>query len=823
LSSRTARRLSAGLALAFLVALGACSSKEGKFADHVARAKEFTEQGKNKEALLELRSALQIDPKNADVNFQIAELAAKQGMYPDAAFFYRETTRLDPARTDAALAEAKLILFDDTARAEELVTRVLELEPKNVLGHVRRSEIALARSNSADALAAALTATELDPNDVMAQMQLGIVHLARLREHTIKGEKVPDSVYLEAEKALKRAGEIHAHGYQSRVELGRLYAVWPDHNEQAEAAFREAIQVARLDDQRARAAGSATSFARATNNQELLRLALQTLVDSAPDNLAGWEHLADLEEQREKGAGAGVYKRLLERRPADIDAHLRYAGYLYSTDQRDAAYAHLEAQANAGVQPAVALDQIVALRLREREIEPARAAYDRLVSEFGTSPRAELAKGRIALAENRIDDAADALRRYVGMEDTAEGQQLLAIAELRRRTYPAAAAAIDRALQLHRGAPAELLRVKTTIHAAATDWPQTIQTLNRLQREEGTLRPSEQLIYAQALYSTGRRPGGRAILDQLVQADPPLVDALIEFALREGQREPERARSYLDQALQRQPSNPQALRMAAQLDLSSGRPAEALARIDKAAESRPLTPALLLLRAQILAAQNDLAGAEQEARRAFAASPGLPGALELLANIYVAQNRVDDAIASFQEAEKAGALPPSGQQLLARLYVTAGRNAEAKPLYEKVLAERADLPGAKNDLAWILAHEGSDLERALTLAQEAQQAQPESPEVADTVGYVYLKKGLHDPALQQFKYAVELAQRSRGQQSAERPEYHYHMGLALQALERREEASAAFERALAIDAPFADADDARRQLEAAKAGASGPG
>jgi tetratricopeptide (TPR) repeat protein len=231
-----------------------------------------------------------------------------------------------------------------------------------------------------------------------------------------------------------------------------------------------------------------------------------------------------------------------------------------------------------------------------------------------------------------------------------------------------------------------------------------------------------------------------------------------------------------------------------------------------------------LLRAQVLSSMRDFAKAEEEARRAFAAAPSLPGALEILASIYVAQNRVNEAIASFEEAEKAGALPTSGQQLLARLYLTAGRTADAKPLYEKVIAARADLPGAKNDLAWILAVEGSDLERSLNLAKEAQQAEPESPEVADTLGYVYLKKGLHDPALQQFEYALELAQRSTSDAIEERPEYHYHAGLALTALGRANEAAPYFERALAIDAKFAEADDARRQLEAAKsAAASGPG
>lgn len=821
---RSARRLTAFLAvgLVVVVGLGACSSKEAKFARHLESAEAFEKDDKNKEALLELRSALQIDPKSAEVNFRIAELLAKENKLADASFFYRETTRLDPARTDAALAEAKLITFDDTARAEELVNQVIEREPGNATAYVRRSEIALARANSGDALQAALTATELDPKNGIAWMQLGIVHLARIREHTLKGESIPEELFQEAEKAFRRTAEIFPKGHRVRVELGRLYAIWPDHAAEAEASFRDAIRVAKTDRYRARSAGAAIGYARAVGNEEFLRWAIEQQVEAAPDSLDSWTDLAQLEERREKGGGEAVYKRLLERKPEDIDAHIRYAGFLFGQDRKTEAYAHLTAQADAGVGAAIALDQIVALQLRSGDLEGARATYERLAREFPSDPRTELSKGRIALAENRSEDAALALRHYLGTQETAEGQQLLALAELQRRAIPAAIAAIDRAIALAPAQAVESLRVKTAILAAGNDHAQTIQTLNRIQRESGGLRTNEKLLYAQTLYEMGRRPGAKILLEELLAGNDPSVAVLLEFAQREGGREPERARGYLEKALAKQPGNPQVLRMLAQMDLGAGRTDQALARIDEAAKSQPLGPALLLLRAQILASRQDYAGAEEEARRAFAAAPSLPGALELLANLYVAQDRVDEAIASFLEAENAGALPPSGQQLLARLYLTAGRDAEAKPLYEKVLAARSDLPGAKNDLAWILAKEGSDLERALTLAQEAQQAEPESAEVADTLGYVYLKKGLNDPALQQFKYAIELSQRGKTATSPERPEYHYHAGLALKATGRNEEAAAAFERALALGS-FAEADDARRELEAAKAGASGPG
>ncbi len=821
---RIARSFAAGVAICIAISLSACSSKEQKFAKHFERATEFQQKGQLKEALLELRSALQLDPKSADVNFRIAELLASDNHPADAAFFYRETTRLDPSRNDAALAEAKLILFDDKARAEALINKVLELEPGNATGYIRRSELGLARGKSSDALQAALTAVELAPKDGMSHMQLGIVHMARLRELTVKGETVDDSVYQDAEKSLKQAAELFPHGVVARSELGRLYSVWKDHNEQAMAAYRSAIEVAETSEQRGKAAAAAISFARASGNEEFQRSALQTMVEAVPANLNAWDELAALEEKREKGAGDAVFKRLLDVRPQDIQAHLHYARSLFASDRRDEAFQHLDSQTTNSADAPIALEEIVSLRVRVNEIEPARVALDRLVKEFPTHPRTELAKGRMALAENRIDESADSLRRYVGMEETVEGQRLLALAELRRSNLPAATAAIDRAIQLSGGQEIELLRLKATVHASAGDYTLVMQTLNRLAREAGDLRPPEKLLYAKALYSTGRRPAAKAILEEQLAGENPPVNVLIEFAQREGPREPERARGYLDQVLAAQPNHAGALRLLAQLDLGAGRSHEALARIDKAAETGPLTPPLILLRAQILAADKDWTRAEEEARRAFAAAPSLPGALELLASIYVAQNRLDEAIASFQEAEKVGALPISGQQLLARLHNAAGHRAEAKALYEKVLAARSDLAGAKNDLAWILADEGNDLERALQLAQEAQQAEPENAEIADTLGYVYLKKGLSDPALQQFKYAVELAGRATNDVQVERPEYHYHLGLALKALGRNDEATVALERALQLDAKFLNADDARRELEAAKTpAASGPG
>ncbi|MDJ0864608.1 MAG: tetratricopeptide repeat protein [Myxococcota bacterium] len=814
---RPGRALAAGLAIAAAIAVAGCTSDEEAFQNHMETAQALIEQGEQREALIELRNALQLDPKNAEVNFQIAQLLMESGRYVDATFFFRETTRLDPTRADAALNEARLILFDDTERAEQLITRALELEPANALGHVRRSELALAQGDADAALEAALTAIEVDPDDPLGHSQLGFVHQARIRESRLSRETPPDELFEAALAAFRRADELLGGGPNVRVETARVYATWPGHREEAYQAYRDAFDIAKPGEQRGRVAGSAMSLGRANRDPEFLLWALEMMVSEVPTNLPAWDELAVVSEGQEPSAGDAVYRRLLEVRPQDDEAHVRFALFMARNGRRDEAIAHLEGQAGSGVDPAVALDRVVALHLGSRDPEAARAVYTRLRSERPDQPRTKLAAARIAISERRFDEAAKDLRTYLGLEQNVEAQRMLALTELQRRNYPAAIAAADTAIQLTNGPARDMQRLKARIYFAAEDWLPVTAILRRLARGGAELSPSEQVMLATALYESNRPRPARRVLSRLLESESPPAAAMLEYGVREAENDPEGARRYLEQVLERSPRNRVALRELTDRDLAEGRTAEAVARLERAADAGPLPPLLLLLRAQVMIHVGDLEQAEESARRAFAAAPQLAAALDILARIYTEQGRLAEAIESFSEADAAGALPAPGQVLLARLHLAAGQRQEARAVYEKVLVTRSDLAGAKNDLAWLLAEEGADLERALTLAQEAQQAIPDSPNIADTLGYVYYRKGLHEAALQQFEYAIELLGEESGDGSAE---FHYHLGLALRALGRESDAIPALERALALDEEFSDAEQARRELEAARASLS---
>jgi Flp pilus assembly protein TadD len=65
---------------------------------------------------------------------------------------------------------------------------------------------------------------------------------------------------------------------------------------------------------------------------------------------------------------------------------------------------------------------------------------------------------------------------------------------------------------------------------------------------------------------------------------------------------------------------------------------------------------------------------------------------------------------------------------------------EAQQAYEDAVRVAPNNALLLNNLAYSLAEHGGDLDRALSLALRAQQLAPTMPEIADTAGWIYLKK-----------------------------------------------------------------------------------
>ena len=132
---RPSRRRTTPLLLLAATLVWACASPEERFAEHLERGEQNIEEDKPREALIEFRNALKIQPKNADINERIGDLLRDQRAFADATFFYREAYRLDPDRVDIAMQEARLLRLDRMIENGKQAEKVLGQRLRaNVIG-----------------------------------------------------------------------------------------------------------------------------------------------------------------------------------------------------------------------------------------------------------------------------------------------------------------------------------------------------------------------------------------------------------------------------------------------------------------------------------------------------------------------------------------------------------------------------------------------------------------------------------------------------------------------------------------------------------------
>ena len=151
-----------------------------------------------------------------------------------------------------------------------------------------------------------------------------------------------------------------------------------------------------------------------------------------------------------------------------------------------------------------------------------------------------------------------------------------------------------------------------------------------------------------------------------------------------------------------------------------------------------------------------------------------PKSADLLLRMAETQRRKGDVNTAIDTFRRASQSSPNDTRPLLQLGLLMdgnGRRDQAKPIYEQILKIQPDHPIALNNLAFIKAEDGSDLDEALTMAQRARQKMPDSANIKDTLGWIYIKKNLSDDAVRTFRELI--------QTDPNNPSFHYHYGMAL--------------------------------------------
>ncbi len=209
--SRRTRGWTLFLVVGLLVVAGCSRSPEAKKARHLERGDKYAAQEQYRDAILEYRNVLRIDPANARAIRQLGVSYFQLGELAQAFRYLLKAEELAPDAADIRLKLGTIYLLSgkaDEARRE--VTFVLEKEPKNLDGLALLASMA-ATPEEVDAAIRRLETAQADfGNRAKLHLALGVLYL-RKRD------------VAKAERAFQEAVAKEPKSVDAHVVLGNFY------------------------------------------------------------------------------------------------------------------------------------------------------------------------------------------------------------------------------------------------------------------------------------------------------------------------------------------------------------------------------------------------------------------------------------------------------------------------------------------------------------------------------------------------------------------------------------------------------------------------
>jgi tetratricopeptide (TPR) repeat protein len=739
--------------------------------------------------LLLVVTACSKDPQTVKARAeQQGDALMEQGKTDEAIIQYRNAVQAVPTDGPLRLKLADALWKTDRRRAAGEYVRAADLLTDRVDVQLKAGNLLLAGGRFDDAKVRAEKAIAIDPKNVEARIVLA---------NSLAGLKDLEAAIDEIEEAIRLA-PTRGNSYS---DLGNFQAVRGKH-EEAERAYKKAIEI---DERSAPAHLALANYywvrQRWTDSEQSLRRALE--VD--PDNLLAHRALASLAFAMNRPAEAESHlKRVAELTKAP-ESILALADFYIAQNDLTTARNLLEPLAKDKAMSALANIRLAKLDHAAGDRDDGYARVERVLAGDPGNVQALLAKTAMLLADNRADAAVLTAQKAADADpNSASAFYALGRAAEDRREYDKATKAYEDALRVNpraTGAQVALAR----LHLRQGRAPAAVTMAENALKTEPD-NPDARLALVRGLIARGDLKRGETELAKLSAQYPNSVAVRIENGVLLGRRKDlVGSRREFDQALKLAPDSAEALNGLLALDLAARRPEAARARIDARIKSENASPALLMVGARTYAATGDLTAAEQLLRRILQKDPANMNAYSALGEIYLKQKRLDAALAEFdnvaQKDPKSVAAPTVAGMILA----AQGKPAEARKRYERALQADPAAPVAANNLAWMYAESGENLDVALQLAQAAYGSLPSHPDVTDTLGFIYYKKNLLPQAQDMLRKTVEKAPAN--------PLYHYHLGLVLAKMGNTDGAKEHLTQALKLKPDFEGSSDAKALLQ----------
>jgi putative PEP-CTERM system TPR-repeat lipoprotein len=726
------------LILAAVLATGACD-RAPQYTDqeHVQRAKAFQDQGQLDSALIELKNALQKNPKNSEARWRLAEVYIGKGLGEPAESELKKAKELGMDSEALKIPKGQALLLQGLYprvlleiqpgpnSTPENVAKILEIEGRAHHGLLNFDEGCRLFAES----------VERDPKYVPGYW--GLARCAAARDK-----------FDQARAELKKAIELDQKNSGTWVQVGDL-EVTAKHLPEAESAYANALQY-RSDN------------VDALLHRAALRIDKNELAEASQDLDAAFKLSKDrvivnqlrgiVQFKQGKLADAEAsFETALKAHPNYLPA-LAWLGYtnLARKNYEQAARQFARYTRNAPDTHIEALLGLAQARLGRGEVaeETLRALRDLDIVD----PRslAVLAQAHMTLGET--DLAAAYMAKAVEKNpEAAELRVGLASALSQKGETPQAIAQLESATRLDPGmVDADVLLIQNLIREKQFD--KALQAVESLEKKQPK-NPTTFILKGTVYLAKSDPVNARKSFEQALALDATSIEAASNLAqLDVTEKNPTAARQRFQTILAKDNKNVLAMIGLAGVAAATGEESEYVAWLEKAAQTEPSAVRPRLLLASYYLQKHDVHKALTMAQEAQTASPHDVNVLDVLGSAQTAAGDQESAVITYGKLANAIPMNPVAHYRLATAQVAVQNFDAATISLNKALALKPDYLDAEILLASAQLKTGRYRD-AMNIAQQIQKQHPESATGVALQGDVLMAQKQFAPALKAYEKA----------------------------------------------------------------------
>ncbi|MFN3750173.1 MAG: XrtA/PEP-CTERM system TPR-repeat protein PrsT [Thiobacillus sp.] len=690
--------------------LAACGGESSETL--LQKARQSLDAGDRKAAIIQLKSAIQEDGKNAEARYALGKLYVDMGDGVSAEKELRRALELGLARERALvpLGHALLLQREFDKLLEEIPSRPNGQPAEAAALLALRAEAQLGRRHLDDAALGYEAARRLDPNSIEALRGLALVALARQQ---------PGAALALVNEAIEKSPARHE-PWLLKADL--LNA--DGKTDEAIRAYQETLK--RKPDDLISHLSLATLYVRTQQFD-----AAQRAIDAAHKIEPGALQLGLVRgqlyfAQQKFPAARDQLQQVLKVAPKLGQAILLMGATQYALGALEQAETHLATFLNAVPDSVYARTLLASVYLKTRRPDRALDTLRPLLTAEPPNPAALALAGEAYMQRQEPARAAEYLEKAAKVAPQAAGVRTeLALSRLAAGDIDRGMVELEAAAGLA-GSPAQTDLALITAYLARREFDKALGAIAALEKKD----PKNPLVHnlrGGAYLGKNDVPAARRAFEQALALDAAYYPAAANLAqLDFRDKNPKAARARFESVLAADKASVPAMMGLAALERAAGNEQAMLDWVKRAAAADPkaLAPRGALVHYHL--GKNAPAQALAVAREAQAANPTAPEAMELLGIAQLAAGEKDNAIVTFSKLAEMAPRAPGVHVRLAAAQAANERISDARRSYARALELNPDLAEAHVGLVQLDLKEqlGAD---ALRRARQLQARQPRSP------------------------------------------------------------------------------------------------